>query len=203
MRGCGRKLSCIDMRGCGRKRKGVDENSWQSRQLHRRFQRLTVWIVQSNVCRALAGCVERTAGHASVWIATSFACGCSCTRSVSSTQPAASHHLPRVGNCLTVATQRHNAAAPHRAVMGIKRRPVERPVEHACAEAPRAPRNRRRLSACVAPVACSPPNRRIPGRLLRGRRHSTSHVTGRHLHERRHRDISAGEVTSSASRHGA
>ena len=45
MRGCGRKLSCIGMRGCGRKRKGVDENSWQSRQLHRRFQRLTVWIV--------------------------------------------------------------------------------------------------------------------------------------------------------------
>jgi hypothetical protein len=24
------------MRGCGRKRKGVDENSWQSRQLHQR-----------------------------------------------------------------------------------------------------------------------------------------------------------------------
>ena len=45
MRGHGRKLSCIGMRGCGRKRKGVDENSWQSRQLHRRFQRLTVWIV--------------------------------------------------------------------------------------------------------------------------------------------------------------
>ena len=38
-------LSCIGMRGCGRKRKGVDENSWQSRQLHRRFQRLTVWIL--------------------------------------------------------------------------------------------------------------------------------------------------------------
>ena len=36
MRGHGRKLSCIGMRGCGRKRKGVDENSWQSRQLHRR-----------------------------------------------------------------------------------------------------------------------------------------------------------------------
>ena len=96
MRGHGRKLSCIGMRGCGRKRKGVDENSWQSRQLHRRFQRLTVWIVQSNVCRALAGCVERTAGHASVWIATSFACGCSCTHSVRSTQPSPSHHLSRV-----------------------------------------------------------------------------------------------------------
>jgi len=42
------------------------------------------------------------------------------------------------GNCLA---PRHSAAAPHRAVMGIKRRPVERPVEHACAEAPRAPCN--------------------------------------------------------------
>ena len=86
-------------------------------------------------------CVERTAGHASVCIATSFACGCSCTRSVSSTQPAASHHSPRVSNCLTVAAQRHGAAAPHRVVMGIKRRPVERPVEHASAAVPRAPRN--------------------------------------------------------------
>jgi hypothetical protein len=45
------------------------------------------------------------------------------------------------GNCLTVAAPRHSAAAPHRAVMGIKRRPVKRPVEHACVEAPRAPRN--------------------------------------------------------------
>ena len=45
------------------------------------------------------------------------------------------------GNCLTVVAQRHSAAAPHRAVMDIKRRPVERPVEHACAEAPRAPCN--------------------------------------------------------------
>ena len=44
-------------------------------------------------------------------------------------------------NCLTVVAPRHGAAAPHRAVMGIKRRPVERPVEHACAEAPHAPRN--------------------------------------------------------------
>ena len=141
LRGCGRKLSCLGMRGCGRKRKGVDENSWQSRQLHRRFQRLTVWIVQSNVCRALAGCVERTAGHASVWTATSFACGCSCTRSVSSTQPAASHHSPRVGNCLTVVALRHGEAAQHRVFMGIKRRPVERPVEHACDAASRAPHN--------------------------------------------------------------
>jgi hypothetical protein len=45
------------------------------------------------------------------------------------------------GNCLTVVAPRHSAAAPHQTVMGIKRRPVERPVEHACAEAPRAPRN--------------------------------------------------------------
>jgi len=58
---------------------------------------LIVWIVQS-VCRASAGCVDCTAGRASVWIATIFACHCSCTRSVSSTQPAASHHSPRVGN---------------------------------------------------------------------------------------------------------
>ena len=36
------------------------------------------------------------------------------------------------GNCLTVVAQRHSVAAQHRAVMGIKRRPVERPVEHAC-----------------------------------------------------------------------
>jgi len=42
---------------------------------------------------------------------------------------------------LTVVAPRHRAVAPHRAVMGIKRRPVERPVEHACAEAPHAPRN--------------------------------------------------------------
>ena len=42
---------------------------------------------------------------------------------------------------LTVVAPRHSAAAPHRAVMDIKRRPVERPVEHACAEAPCAPRN--------------------------------------------------------------
>ena len=39
------QFGCIGMRGCGRKRKGVDENSWQSRQLHLHFQRLTVWIV--------------------------------------------------------------------------------------------------------------------------------------------------------------
>ncbi len=45
------------------------------------------------------------------------------------------------GNCLTVVAPRHSAAAPHRAVMDIKRRPVERPVEHACTEAPHAPRN--------------------------------------------------------------
>ena len=54
MRACGRKLSCIGMRGCGRKRKGVDENSWQSRQLHRRFQRNTMKV---------ADCVDRTEQH--------------------------------------------------------------------------------------------------------------------------------------------
>jgi len=51
------------------------------------------------------------------------------------------HHLPRVLQLSDSCAPRHSAAAPHRAVMGIKRRPVERPVEHACAEAPRAPRN--------------------------------------------------------------
>jgi len=51
------------------------------------------------------------------------------------------HHSPRVRQCLTVVAPLHRVAAPQRAVMGIKRRPVERPVEHACAEAPRAPRN--------------------------------------------------------------
>ena len=45
------------------------------------------------------------------------------------------------GNCLTVVAPLHSAATPHRAVMDIKRRPVERPVEHACAEAPCSPRN--------------------------------------------------------------
>jgi hypothetical protein len=54
MRACGRKLSCIGMRGCGRKRKGVDENSWQSRQLHRRFQRNTM---------KAADCVDHTEQH--------------------------------------------------------------------------------------------------------------------------------------------
>ena len=42
------------------------------------------------------------------------------------------------GNCVTVAAPRHGAAAPHRAVMGIKRHPVENPVEHACGAAPHA-----------------------------------------------------------------
>ena len=72
-----------------------------------------VWIAQSNTCRALAGCVERTAGHASVWIATSFACSCSCTLSVRSTHPAASHHLSRVrqlSDSRCSATQRGSTA---------------------------------------------------------------------------------------------
>jgi len=40
------------------------------------------------------------------------------------------HHSPCVLQCLTVVAPRHSAAAPHQTVMGIKRRPVERPVEH-------------------------------------------------------------------------
>ena len=47
-------------------------------------------------------------------------CHCSCTRSVCSTHPAASHNSPRVCNCLTVVAPRHCEAAPHRAFMGIK-----------------------------------------------------------------------------------
>jgi hypothetical protein len=42
------------------------------------------------------------------------------SRSVCSTQPAASHHSPRVSNCLTVVAQRHGVAAQHLAFMGIK-----------------------------------------------------------------------------------
>ena len=45
------------------------------------------------------------------------------------------HAVPRSNNCQQLS------AAPHLAVMGIKQHPVERPVEHACAEAPRDPRN--------------------------------------------------------------
>jgi hypothetical protein len=89
---------------------------WRPGQHH---QLLTVWITQSS-CRASAGCVDCTAARASVWIATIFACQCSCTRSVCSTQTAASHHSPRVCNCLTVVAPRHCEAAPHRAFMGIK-----------------------------------------------------------------------------------
>jgi len=58
--------------------------------------------------------------NAAEFSSTPSQCHCSCTRSVCSTQPAASHHSPRVCNCLTVAAQRHGEAAPHRAFMGIK-----------------------------------------------------------------------------------
>ena len=46
------------------------------------------------------------------------------------------------GDRRTVAAPRHGAAAPQRAGMGIKRRPVESPGAHACAAAPRAPHTR-------------------------------------------------------------
>ena len=90
---------------------------------------------------ALAFSSTPSHANAAEFSSTPSQCHCSCTRSVCSTQPAASHHSPSVCNCLTVVAPRHGAAAPHRAVMGIKRRPVERPVEHEFAEAPRAPRN--------------------------------------------------------------
>ncbi len=55
------------------------------------------------------------------------------------------HKVPTTGlmcgNCLTVAPLRHGEAALHRAFMVIKQHPIERPVEHACAAAPRTPRN--------------------------------------------------------------
>jgi hypothetical protein len=73
------------------------------------------------------------ANAAEFW-STPSQCHCSCTRSVCSTQPAASHHSPRVCNCLTVVAPRHGEAAPHRAFMGINRCPVERPVEHTCVQ---------------------------------------------------------------------
>jgi hypothetical protein len=70
--------------------------------------------------QGIGGCVDCTAGLASVWIATIFACHCSCMRSVSSTRTAASHNSPRVCNCLTVAALRHGETALYRAFMGIK-----------------------------------------------------------------------------------
>jgi hypothetical protein len=148
MRGCGRKLSCISLRGFGRKRKGVDENSWQSRQLHMRFQRNTM---------KAADCVDRTEQRPQ---GVGWLCGTHCWACLGldchEFRMQLQLHLhalcaihttrsfPPLVSCaatLTVAAPRHSAAAPHRAVMGIKRRPVKRPVQHACAEAPRAPRN--------------------------------------------------------------
>jgi len=58
--------------------------------------------------------------NAAEFSSTPSQCHCSCMVSVCSTQTAASHHSPRVGNCLTVAAQRHGEAAPYRAFMGIK-----------------------------------------------------------------------------------
>jgi hypothetical protein len=74
---------------------------------------------------------------------------CSCTSSVHvrSTQTASSQQHSRsillvCGDRRTVAAPRHGAAAPQRAGMGIKRRPVESPGAHACAAAPRPPHTR-------------------------------------------------------------
>ena len=49
--------------------------------------------------------------------------------------------LVSCASTLTVVAQQHSSVATHRAVMGIKRHPVDRPVEHAGAEAPHAPLN--------------------------------------------------------------
>ena len=69
---------------------------------------------------ALAFSSTPSHANAAEFSSTPSQCHCSCTRSVCSTQPAASHHSPRVCNCLTVADQRHSEATPHRAFMGIK-----------------------------------------------------------------------------------
>jgi len=93
--------------------------------------------------------------HASVWIATSFRPRPRmhkhanvwwslqlhelCALHTDSLFPAAlAAVLSSCGDRRTVAAPRHGAAAPHRAGMGIKRRPVESPGAHACAAAPRA-----------------------------------------------------------------
>jgi hypothetical protein len=80
---------------------------------------------------ALAFSSTPSHANAAEFSSTPSQCHCSCTRSVCSTQPTASHHSSRVCNCLTVAALQHGMAALHRAFMGIKQRPVERPVEHA------------------------------------------------------------------------
>ena len=97
--------------------------------------------------------------HASVWIATSFRPRPRmhkhanvwwslqlhelCALHTDSLFPAAlAAVLSSCGDRRTVAAPRHGAAAPHRAGMGIKRRPVESPGAHACAAAPRAPHTR-------------------------------------------------------------
>ena len=145
MRGCGRKLSCIGMRGCGRKRKGVDENSWQSRQLHQRFQHNTM---------KAADCVDRTEQHMQDvgWLCGTHCWACLGLDCHEFRMPMQLHALCAAPgkNCQSCRTRDKwweaagcvdIAAGQHRAVMVIKQRPVERPVEHECAEAPRAPRN--------------------------------------------------------------
>ena len=69
---------------------------------------------------ALAFSSTPSHANAAEFSSTPSQCHCSCTRSVCSTQPAASHNSPRVCNCLTVVAPRHCEAAPHRAFMGIK-----------------------------------------------------------------------------------
>ena len=135
-------------------------NSWQSRPSH------VHQCVPHNQPTPCMRCSIRSSqsatgsAGATVWIATSFcprpcvfvhtlACRCSRTEFSSMPSHAAAaaralcsfHHSPRVRQLSDSRCSAARTAAPHRAVMGIKRRPVERPVEHACAEAPRAPRN--------------------------------------------------------------
>jgi len=119
-------------------------NSWQSRPRH--VQQCVPHNQPTPCMRCSIRSTQSAAesAGATVWIATSFRAEFSSTPS--NTAAAARdlcsfHHSTRVRQCLTVLAPLHRVAAPQRAVMGIKRRPVERPVEHAYAEAPCAPRN--------------------------------------------------------------
>jgi hypothetical protein len=133
-------------------------NSWQSRSRH--VQQCVPHNQPTPCIRCSIRSTQSAAGSAgaTVWIATSFRPHPSFSSTPSHANAAEFSSCPRMqlqlhtlcalsttrlvcGNCLTVVAPRHGAAAPHRAVMGIKRRPVERPVEHACPEAPLTPRN--------------------------------------------------------------
>ncbi len=117
-------------------------NSWQSRPRH---AQQCVPHNQPTTCMRCS--VRSTQSATFIVLRWKRRCNCLDCHEFSSTplhfrpHPRMQMQLSFRPNCLTVVAQRHIAAGPHRAVMGIKQRPVERPVEHACAEAPRTPRN--------------------------------------------------------------